>query len=220
MKCAEVEKLNNSLGRAEQTIANELNVVKSLKSKLTEYQHQAERDKKDFAFNAVRIKDEEMTRLEIELNESRSEVSKLTFKIKHLERLLIAEQQGKQKDDKEKYDYYEMKLSAKEEEIKALKKERNSLLSSIRHQEVMVDNQKKREKPKPLPKEIDVKSSSIIPSDFLNVSNNPSPKPPMKRDNSNMSFSSPQSLSEKLRDLSSLTKKFLQKNQQEDDEYL
>jgi len=218
MKCAEVEKLNNSLGRAEQTIANELNVVKSLKAKLTEYQHQAERDKKDFAFNAVRIKDEEMTRLEIELNESRSEVSKLTFKIKHLERLLIAEQQGKQKDDKEKYDYYEMKLSAKEEEIKALKKERNSLLSSIRHQEVMVDNQKKREKPKPLPKEIDVKSSSIIPSDFLNISNNPSPKPPTQRDN--MSFSSPQSLSEKLRDLSSLTKKFLQKNQQEDDEYL
>ena len=174
-KCTEVQKLNNSLARAEQTIANELSVVKTLKSKLSEYQQQTDREKKDMVFNAIRMKDEELTRIEIELNESKSENSKLVYKIRHYERLLQAEQESKQKEDKEKFDYYEMKLSAKEEEIKQLKKENSSLLLTIRHQEDMLANRRFKERPQPIQPQtvnIDTKSSSIIPKEYLSLANN------------------------------------------------
>nr|CAG4717378.1 unnamed protein product [Naegleria fowleri] len=228
MKCSEVEKLNLSLVRAEQTIANELSVVKTLKAKLTEYQQQSDREKNNMVFNAIRLKDEELTRLEIELNESKSENAKITYKLRHYERLLQAEQESRQKEDKEKFDYYEMKLAAKEEEIKQLKKERSSLLLTIRHQEEMLENRRKKERAQPIqpPSGIDVKSSSIIPREYLSISNNltspkASPKPPIKEPSMVTTPSSSSQLSEKLKDLSSLTRKFLEKSsQQHDDEYL
>ncbi|KAG2392239.1 hypothetical protein C9374_012491 [Naegleria lovaniensis] len=227
-KCSEVEKLNLSLVRAEQTIANELSVVKTLKSKLTDYQQQSDREKNNMVFNAIRLKDEELTRLEIELNESKSENAKLTYKLRHYERLLQAEQESRHKEDKEKFDYYEMKLAAKEEELKQLKKERSSLLLTIRHQEEMLENRRKKERAQPIQPSanIDVKSSSIIPREYLSISNNltspkASPKPPIKEPTV-MSSTTPNSqLSEKLKDLSSLTRKFLEKSSQQlDDEYL
>lgn len=136
-KTKECNILSDSLKRAQETLKEELEGIRNIKNQFLQIQRQSQLEREQ-AIRKIRHESEERyNTLYDEFNILKSEYAKKEAQLKRIERLLTREREEKDKNENEKFDHYEMKLAAKDTEIRTLKREIDALQASLKQYERM-----------------------------------------------------------------------------------